>query len=535
MNTYKYKLLALAVVSALGLAACGGDDDPEVVVPPPPPPVVVAPTTPAPLAFVVTGGITNASTGNVITFTNATAGTVTLSFKEGDAASANVVDLSGAAITSLTTIDGSFAFRLKSGATPTNFSVVVSAPGYLTKSYILDLSDTTQPISTLFELVATNAAGVVAATQATAVTAGTVATEVTAEASANSTSAGVTIPAGTVLQNAAGAAVAGTQVNLNIATAAQTGTGATLSEIIPQGLNLSTDNLVRVPVAGASVTMTDNQGNKVKKFSSPINVSLNVPAGSGVDEGDVVSISSYDEDTGVWTRDEFSATLGALNTTTNTYPASFQTSHLTFFGAGRRETVCPVAMTYNVTGAAVPTGGLSIYIESSDAIAAGGIAAGVTSGTLFGAATVARFGIYNNAAARVMITARNDKSVVWYDSQTEVSICGAIPLVLTNPNATPVNEDFNVNLVCSNDTTVTKALTGALVSYGLAGKAKVKANDNNDGSYSLTGLVQGSSYEVKVQPVGVTGAATTNFTVTANGAEETGTINIACQTATGAG
>lgn len=534
MNTYKYKLSALAVVSALGLAACGSDDDPEVVVPPKPP-VVVAPTTPAPLDFVVTGGITNASTGNVVTFANTTAGTVTLSFKEGNTASANVVDLAGAAITSLTTIDGNFSFRLKSGATPTNFSVVVSAPGYLTKSYILDLSDTSQPISTLFELVAADATGLVAATQATAVTAGAVPAEVTVQASANNTSAGVTIPAGTVLQNAAGAAVAGTQVNLNIATAAKTGTGTTLSDIIPQGLNASTDNLVRVPVAGASVTMTDNQGNKIKKFSSPINVSLNVPAGNDVDEGDVVSISSYDEDTGVWTRDEFSATLGALNTTTNTYPASFQTDHLTFFGAGRTETVCPMAITYNITGTAVPAGGLGIYIESSDAIAIGSIAANVTSGQLFSAASVARFGIYNGATGRVLVTARGDKSVVWYDSVNEVPICGAIPIVLGNPNAAPVNEDFNVNLVCSNDSTVTKALTGALVTYGLAGKTKVKANDNNDGSYSLTSLVQGSSYEVKVQPVGVSGAATTNFTVTANGTEETGTINMTCQTATGAG
>ncbi len=530
MGTHMTKLLALSALSVLVLTACGSDDK-ETAPPKPPVVVVVPPTTPAPLTFVVSGGVTNANTGNVIT------GTVTLSFKEGDVASANVVDLSGTAITSLTTTDGSFAFRLKSGATPQNFSVVVSAAGYLSKSYVLDLSNTSASITTQFELVATNGTGVVAATQAATVAAGTVATEVAVQANQSGTAAGVTVPAGTVLQSANGTAIAGTSVNMNVATAAKTATGdaVTLADVLPQGLNQGTDNLVRVPLAGASVTMADNQGNKIKKFSSPVTVNLNVPAGPGVAAGNMVSVSSYDEDTGTWKRDEFSAKLGALNTATNTFPLSFQTDHLTFFGAGRSEPVCPVDMAYTVTGAAVPAGGLSLYIESSDAIAVGGIAAGVTSGRLFSAATVARFGIYQGAAGRVKITDRSDKNVVWYDSVNEVPICGNIAITLGNPNATLVNENFSVNLVCSNDTTVTKALTGALVSYGLAGKTKVQATDNNNGSYSLTSLVQGSNYEVKVQPVGVAGAAVTNFTVTANGTAESGNINIACQTGTGAG
>lgn len=529
MGTQFTKLLALSALSVLALTACGSDDK-ETAPPKPPVVVVVPPTTPAPLTFVVSGGVINANTGNVIT------GTVTLSFKEGEVASANVINLSGTAVTSLTTTDGSFAFRLKSGAKPENFSVLVSAAGYLSKSYILDLSDTSAAINTQFELVATNATGLVAATQAATVAAGTVATEIAVQASQSGTSAGVTVPAGTVLQSATGTAIAGTSVSMNVATAAKAATGdaVKLIDVVPQGLNQGTDNLVRLPVAGASVTMTDNQGNKIKKFSSPVTLNLSVPAGPGVSAGQVLSISSYDEDTGTWKRDEFSATAGPLNTTTNTHPISFQTDHLTFFSAGRNEPVCPSDLKYTVTGT-VPAGGLTLYMESSDAVAIGYIGVGVTSGTLLRASTVARYNIHTGAAARVKAYPSGNNSLLWYDSVTEVPICGTVAVGLTNPSTPVVSENFSVNLVCSNDTTVTKALTGALVSYGLTGKPKAQATDNNNGSYSLTSLVQGSNYEVKVEPVGVAGAAVSNFTITANGTGESGNINIACQTGTGAG
>jgi hypothetical protein len=534
MKRYKYQLLTVAVISALGLTACGSDDDEEVITPPPAPPVVIAPSTPAPLAFVVTGSVVDASTGDLIT----NAGAVTLTFKEGDAVSTNVINLEGAAISSISTTDGTFAFRLKEGAALENFSVVISAAGYLSTSQLLDLSNTTESVSRTFELVAVDAAGTVAASETAEVSAGTVAEPVVVEATQTNTntSAAVAIPAGTVLQNAAGQPVSGTSVSLNVVTAAKSAAEneTKLADILPAGLNQANDSHARVALAGASVQMVDNQGNKIKKFSTPIDLSLSIPAGSQVAAGDVVSISSYDEDTGVWTRDEFSATVGALNAATNSHTVNFQTDHLTFFGVTGREPICGSDITYTITGAAVPAGGLAMNIDSSDALAIGNIAAGATSGRLFNAATVARFGIYNGATARVKVYARGNSSQVWYDSQTEVPVCGNIAINLANPT-TIVSENFNVNLVCRNDATVTKALTGALVTYGLPKKAKVKATDNNNGSYSLTDLEQGSSYEVKVEPVGVANASTTSFTITADGTNESGNINLNCQTGTGAG
>lgn len=543
MKVHTQKVLALSVMSVLALSACGGGDG--ATIPPigggngngdtptlPAPIVVTPPSTPAPLPFVVTLGVTDAATDSLITNK-----AVKIQFKENDANTTNLVSVTGAAFkdADLTLNDGQLSFRIKSGATPQNVSVVISAEGYLTKSYVLDLSNTTESFTTVFPLVSATSAGVVAKTETAAVASGTVAAPVTANASEGSTSAGVAIPAGTVLQNAQGQAVSGTSVNLTIATAAKTGSGAKLADIIPQGLNAETGSQVLVPLAGASVQMADNLGNKIKKFSSPISLSLNIPAAANVAAGDNVSISSYDEDTGVWTRNEFTATVGALNTATNSHTVTFETDHLTFFGAGRSETVCPTAITYSVTSGSVPTGGLALTIESSDAIAIGSLKANVTSGIFFSAASVARFGIYNGAAGRIKVTSPSDRSVVYYDSVTEVPVCGTLALPLTPPSTTLVAEDFNVNLVCSNDTTVTKGLSGALVTYGLPGKVKVQATDNNNGRYSLANLVQGSTYEVKVQPVGVSGVNTTNFTVTADGTAETRIMNISCPATTGTG
>ncbi len=534
MNRYQKRLLSLAVISALGLAACGSDDAPEVVVPPPKPPVVVAPTTPAPIGFVVTGSLVDFTSGDVIA--NATAGAVTLSFKEGDAASNDIRSLSGTAITTLNTTDGNFAFKLADNAALENFSIQVSAAGYLTKSFVLDLSDTSAPKNFSLDLVSEETEGVAVAEATATVAAGAAAAPVTATATESGASAGITIPAGTVMQTANGTAIAGTSVTLNVATAAKTGAegAATLASVIPQGLNTETDNLVRVPLAGANIEMTDNLGNKIKKFSAPVNLTLNVPADGELAEGDTVSVSSYDEATGNWTRDEATATLGALDTATNSFPASFQSNHLTFFTASSTVPVCPLDLTYTIPNGTVPAGGLTLYLESSDAIAIGNIKEGTTSGILLRNITVRRYNIGENATATVRLF-QNSTRTDWYNSGVEVPICGNVLATPVNPNTAPVNEDFNVNLVCSNDATVTKGLTGALVSYGLPNKAKVQARDNNDGSYSLTNLTSGSSYQVKVEPQGVAGAAVSNFTITANGTEETGTINITCQTATGAG
>lgn len=521
-------LLSLSIASVFALTACGSDND-KTPTPEPPviPPIVVAPETPDALSFVVTGNVINIADSNIVA-------DATINFLEDGVASTNLVDVNGNAITSVTAAEGDFSFTLKEGATITEISAVVSAAGFISKGFNIDLdvADGIKVLPVQLALTSKTGAGITDKTETSTVDAGTVAEaiKVTPDAADVGKVAEVTIPAGVVLQDATGVAVTGTSVTLNVTSSADSA-----SALLPQGLNTAGSDTVATPVGSASVVMMDENGTKIKKFSQEIEVTVQVPESAGVTEGQMLDITSFDEDTGKWTSEgDNKATIGDFNATTKTFPATFMTDHLTIFATTTSQPVCAEDIKLTYSGAAIPTSGLLVQISASDMPTVSyPVFSGTTELLVASADAAALIGVAADATANIKVTDVN--GAVWHETSGETTnICGNIAVELANP-VTLVAESFALSSTCSNDTTITNPLPGAVVKYRIAGKGFSTASGDGAGNYALNDLVTGSAYDVRVIPRGTafTDVAIQNFTITADGTDENGTVPVTCDTSTG--
>ncbi|MFC0118450.1 hypothetical protein ACFFK7_11075 [Pseudoalteromonas xiamenensis] len=531
MLTNKKSLLALSVVSALALTACGSDNDDNVVVTPPVvnPPVIVSPEDPTPLSFVVTANVTDVDTTDVV----ANASLKFFETVDGEnVPSTNVLDVNGNAVSTIDLTNGSFVFTLKEGSTVNSLIVIASATGYASKSFTLDLTDKSADLASLLELKSTNVEGVKETVVEQAVSGGSSAETITAQAASGGADSTVAVEAGTVMRDASGNAITGSKVSLALTTASKESGSA--AQITPQGLSGVESNGVAITAGVANIEMKDDTGVKIKQFSSPIAVSVNVPAttkiaslGRTIQTGDQLDLSSYNEDTAKWSRETNKATVGEM-VGTSSYKVNFTTNHLTFFAVSDAAPSCQSDMGVTISGDAVPAGGLYVNVSSVDAGVGGYLKPGATSATFIAASVAQYYGISAGATAKVTI--RDTSGNVWYTSGTEVAVCGFLPVTLTNPVQT-VSETFNLSTVCSNDATVTKPLSGATVTYSLPNKAASVASGSG-GAYTLANLVQGSTYNVSINPR-LAGVAPTSATITADGTAESATVSVACATSTG--
>lgn len=531
MIANKKSLLALSVASALTLSGCFSDDDNNVTITPPPEPtdpVIVAPETPDALALVVNGNVVNADF-------DAIKAQVTL--LENGELSANTVDVNGTAVNVIDATEGDFTFTLKEGAAVDSITVNVTAEGYVSKSFIVDLTlaEGESVVPAQLELVSKNAEGLADKVVEASVTDATTAEVITAKAESGKAGADVAVPANTQLLDANNNPVSGSTISLNV-TAADS-TSASAGAILPEGLNAAGAAEVKTPVAVTNIVMTDDAGNKIKKFSKPIEVTMAIPAtttlssGEAVKTGDELTLTSHNEDTGVWSTETNKVTIGTLNEANGTYAGSFMTDHLTFFSAVDTFDACQSDINVTFSGDAIPANGLTVKMESSDYKASVQAKAGSTSQTVISANKASQKGIAADATARVTVKDKNGNT--WFDSETEVSVCGNVNVALANP-VTLVAESLAVTAVCENDNTVTTPLTGAVVKYRLENKGFESAAGTG-GTYELTDLVEASSYEVRVVPRGAkfAGLGAQNFTITADGTDETAEITVACDEVTG--
>lgn len=522
MFANKKSLLALSVASALTLTGCFSDDDNNVVVEPPvtpTDPVVVAPTTPDALSLVVNGSVVDTANTNVIT-------TAKISFLENGAATENLVDANGAVLApSIDTTDGAFVFTNKEGATLTSVTATVSAEGYISKSFIMDLTGASGVVPVQLALTSADDPAVVADTVSETVAGGTTDKEIKATVEKGKAGAEVKIPADTVLRDAAGNAITGTQVSLNVSSADTSSNVA--GAIIPEGLNAGSTTTVAQPVGVANVVMTDDQGNKIKSFSQDIEITVAIPAstvlstGETVKTGDKLKLASHNEDTGKWTNETNEVTVGAQ--TGDTFAGSFMTDHLTFFAANDVAAICANTITLTTTGDDVPASGLFAFIQSPKRSETVRITGNSTALSLSGVA----------ATENATVTVRDGNGNQW--GTTTGNICGTTEVALSNP-VTFVAESFAVTATCANDTNVSAPLGGAVVSYALANKAPAVALETTAGTYALPNIVEGTTatYTVNVIPRGVVVAdgATTSFTITPDGTDETGDVRVTCETST---
>lgn len=523
MFSNKRSLLALSVASAIALSGCGSDNDGNTVTPPvvTPPPVVVAPEAPAELSSVVIGNVVDDATQDVVT--------ATISFFESGMPATNLVDIDGTAFSSVETDDGSFTFQLKEGATVSEVTAVVTADTYLTKSYIIDLSDLTESdVEIQLPLVAEVSEGVAVEKAEKSVSGGSSADALEVETKSGKAAASVTIPSGTTLQDADGNAIQGDSVKFSLVAADSNSTAA--AAITPEGLNASNTTNVLTPVGVTSVEMVDSNGVKIKKFSQPITIQMAIPEDKGYTTGDQLALVSQDEDTGVWTEESQKVTVGDLVAADNYYNASFETDHLTFFSAVESNTACNAPLRVLVAGSAVPAGGLFVNLKSSDYAVKGRLKANASDAVLLSTEKVAQKGIVAGATAKVNVTDANGN--VWYSSDNEVNVCGDVNVTLENP-VSYVDQSLSLVAQCSNDDAQTTVASGALVKYSLTGKAK-KVASGSKGVYALNSLVDGETYAVTVTYKGTLASiGTKTYSIAADGTDKSQTETIECSTTTG--
>lgn len=537
MISNKKSLLALSVASALALSGCFSDDDNNVVITPPPEPtdpVVVAPETPTALAFAVSGNVVDVDTVDIVA-------PATITFFEDGEPTSNLVNVNGDAITQITTEDGSYTFTVKEGANVGIVTAVVAADGYFSKSFDIDLSneDSAATLEAELALVSKGGDEVVEASVSESVANATTASPVTAAAAKGKAGSDVTVPAGVQLRDASGNAVTGTSVSLTVGSADPT--SSKISAVLPAGLSAGSTTSIKKPVGVSNIVMQDNNGTKIKQFSQEIDVSVSLPvatlAPSGdrtIQTGDQFDVSSNNEDTGKWQAETNKATVGALNAEGTAYKASFKTDHLTFFTLSRSVPICTQGITVNVTGDTVPSSGLYVSMTSADASISSYLRGGSTSKTVVSASTSARYGISSTATARVVI--RDAAGNVWGNASStnaEVQVCnGPVSITLANPIQTTVNENVTVRAVCSNDTTVTEVIPGAIVKYRSSTTKPFRtAANNGDGTFALSALNGDvASYAVSVDPR-ISAPFTTS--ITPDGTDETIDVSVACDTVTG--
>jgi len=308
--SFRLASLAAACASlAVGLSGCGSGSEPTVA-----PVPTTAPSVGLTSAAKYLVAIRDAASGGVVTDPT----TVTFS-------GVNVVNLDGAAVTSLTVRDGLASFGTAPGAVAgsrltvrtssrangwsdgTATIEVVAASGVRVINISVNstrnvgsLNASTAPVVAMSTPTAING-GEVAATVASTTPAKTVtnvagASEVLAPAS-------VSIPAGARVSNATGQTPSGT-LTLSI-TSPSTATPEGLSAV-PGGQRTASGAAVRV--AGmVTTTLEDAAGNRFTRFSSPVTVQMPLAAGSRRQDrsgplvpGDTYPVSVWNETTGRW-------------------------------------------------------------------------------------------------------------------------------------------------------------------------------------------------------------------------------------------
>lgn len=489
MFTNRKTLLAMSVASVFALSGCSSDDDKNEVVPDP----VVPPVTEVvPPDTIVTEQPAKVFSANVIDLSNADVleGAMVTFLVDGEAAT-NLTDVNGEDLNMVTVDDtGNFTFLSKEGATGT-VTAQVTYDGYISKSFVVDLDteveEDTNEIALQFALIAAESEGLAQASTEVEVTSATTTEAIEVKADKEGAKSDVTIPAGTTLKDANGDAISGGTVKLNVLAADSSNTNAGV--IIPEGLNADSTTTVKTSLGVTDITMSAGE-TKIKQFDPAINVSLTLPADSDVVEGDTLVLSSHDETTGKWQQEQNVATVGAANAD-GTFPATFNTSHLTFFSIGKNVELCSAGITLKLVGT-IPARGLAIELSSTD-----GTIGSYTRKEIkhvIPASSAARYGISKNAKAKIRLYDYSGN--VWYNSETEVPVCGEIEVNIGSTVET-FDNSVTLNGVCAADNTVNPDLSGSIVTYAKDGKAASLAQAQGDSTFNLTGLEAGATYKVR--------------------------------------
>jgi hypothetical protein len=473
-----------------------------------------------PLSFYVSASVADATADELTVVPN-----TTIKFFENGEASANIEDVNGNAITELTTTTGAFTFNVKADSEISSVTLMVSAENYFNKTVEVDFGDKDSIVQTIISLAKKEAL----VTKEESVTAadGKLVADLNSKTDDNSTA--VSISKDIELQDAEGNAISGTEVTLSIATAPlEAAEGkASMIDILPSGYNaVANTDATKIAEPAGYVEVNMNAGDTaIKKFSAPITISTNV--NGGYSEGDKLAVTSFNEETGVWTKEEADATVGAGSEMV--FPASFDTDHLTGFLLTNTKDVCDVPVSYKVTGSDIPNSGLFMSITSGTFSKVVQITE--TSGTLVSQADLKADGIAKDAMVEVELFDGND---IKFGNVASTSLCGEIEITAVAPDVSIVDESLALTFSCSNSDLPNQQLSlgGAVVTYSQTGKIPLVASQSAAGQYALNGLISGKEYNVTVN-TRIDGFEVANFTITADGnSEANNTVRSNCQTET---
>jgi len=287
--------------------------------------------------------------------------------------------------TNFKTIDGFLQLALLKNVSPTienpiTFNVSVAEESFAPISQTIIITDTTSRTKIIPMIEYANPAeGTSSAISTTSLNNGVAGLQkiVTPTTGSVSETTTITIPQGTVMKDVSGNTI--NTSSLKTSVVYFNAVSPTSLSAFPGGLSPS--NIIGITGGGDFITVglvsvkMNAGGTEVKKFSSPINVNMQVNAGltnpvtnNPYVKGDTIPIWSMDDATGQW-KYESTGTM-ALDNTNKLY-VSFAASHLSSWNLDfiRSGSSCNNPLKYTIQtndGSTIPTGSYSIVLGTSN-------------------------------------------------------------------------------------------------------------------------------------------------------------------------
>jgi hypothetical protein len=279
---------------------------------------------------------------------------VTIRFSGPDAA--RVIDIDGEVIEELTVPEISlFNFNLDgdepSAEDPATIVLTISAPGYISTSERLIVDSPDHSFTASLTNVEDTPSGVKAQTEQVTTRGGAPTEDVIVRTDAEDNTgaqAGLRIPEGTVMRTADGSPLSGEVTSTVVYYSNQNDNARSAFPGGFMGVEVTEnedgeDTVGSFVTAGfAAIEVTDQQGQRARQFDGPIEINIDVPAGTinpetnqPVKSGDMIPVYSFDEESGEWTfegRTEASVARASSSAKSRGgLGVSFTTQHLTYW------------------------------------------------------------------------------------------------------------------------------------------------------------------------------------------------------------
>jgi hypothetical protein len=394
---------------------------------------------------------------------------------------------------------------------PIVFNVYVSCPGFVSSNQTISVTDAQTPLKIYVPMVSlANPPDGVTVVQQTANLSGGVAnttTVITAPAGNGKTeTAVISIPMGTQIQDANG-----TPINANAVSVQMTHFGTTAQESIesfPGGFmaeNAISSTGEKQPItfetAGFVAIDMEAGGKAVKKFSTPIDVSIGVSSTlvnpttkENIKEGDSVPVWSLNSETGEWKEEGLATIIKGKN---GELTASFKASHLSWWNLDWWYSNCTrgTSLTINVKSNLTKQQAVYPY-EVQLQTTSGQYLAGLHSQEMYEGLSFTIPRMPSISQAKIVVYSTKTWQIV---GKTELfSPCnkGSIQVSITEtPPPAPINLDIDFTAKCSNKQVNIKPSQWVYFLEQTAGGSSWKYGYLNGGRLSLQ-VLEGAQYYI---------------------------------------